>query len=213
VTAIETGDILRAELTIHWDQKTNVTRTEIGDLPDELGASESAGPADPAPRHGERDRHALEQELLDQMASWSPRDRGHMFKSWHRHALSLVHLNVLTAIEAGGPISMKRLSEAMDVTDASATGIVDRMEKRGLVERRHATEDRRVVLVHLTEAGRAVFSQMAEHRRETLRLVLSELTDDEVSALLVGMKALKAARARVVAAEYAAQALASPPTA
>ena len=75
-------------------------------------------------------RSALERELLDEMTAWSPRDRGGAFKTWHRHALSLVHLNVLTALEAEGPLSMSRLAEAMDVSDASATGIVDRMEKR-----------------------------------------------------------------------------------
>src|ERR1035437_9982905 len=101
-------------------------------------------------------RADLERELLEEMTSWAPQDRGGVFKAWHRHSLSLVHLNVLTALEAEGPLAMKRLAEAMDVSDASATGIVDRMEKRGLVERRHGTEDRRVVLVHRTPAGEQV---------------------------------------------------------
>lgn len=146
-------------------------------------------------------RQALERELLDEMTGWSARDRGGVFKSWHRHALSLVHLNVLTALEAEGPLSMKRLAEAMDVSDASATGIVDRMEKRGLVERRHGTDDRRVVRVHATEAGAQVFRDMAEHRRSVLSRVLAELTEDEMAALLVGMRAIHAARRRVFQTE------------
>jgi DNA-binding MarR family transcriptional regulator len=146
-------------------------------------------------------RQALERELLDEMTGWSARDRGGVFKSWHRHALSLVHLNVLTALEAEGPLSMKRLAEAMDVSDASATGIVDRMEKRGLVERRHGTDDRRVVLVHATEAGAQVFRDMAEHRRSVLSRVLAELTEDEMAALLVGMRAIHAARRRIFQTE------------
>ncbi|MGZ6265303.1 MAG: MarR family winged helix-turn-helix transcriptional regulator [Candidatus Limnocylindrales bacterium] len=143
------------------------------------------------------DRATLERELLDEMTSWSPRDRGGVFKSWHRHALSLVHLNVLSAIEAEGPLSMTRLSEALDVSDASATGIVDRMEKRGLVERMHGTDDRRVVLVHPTAAGRQVFIDMAAHRRERLSEVLAELTADEIAALLIGIRAIHAARKRI----------------
>lgn len=145
-------------------------------------------------------RSALERELLDEMAVWSPRDRGGAFKAWHRHALSLVHLNVLTALETEGPLAMKRLAELMDVSDASATGIVDRMEKRGLVERRHGTTDRRVVLVHPTSAGVQVFSEMAAHRRGMLSRVLAELSEDEMASLLVGMRAIHAARRRLVAA-------------
>src|ERR1035437_3723862 len=147
------------------------------------------------------DRQSLERELLDEMTAWSPRDRGGMFKTWHRHALSLVHLNVLTALEAEGPLPMRRLAEAMDVSDASATGIVDRMEKRGFVERRHATGDRRVVLVYPTEAGGRIFSDMAERRRDALSKVLTELSAEEMAALLIGMRALHAARHRVIAAD------------
>lgn len=149
---------------------------------------------------GPAGRSTLERELLEEMTAWSPRDRGGAFTTWHRHALSLVHLNVLTALETEGPLAMKRLAELMDVSDASATGIVDRMEKRGLVERRHGTADRRVVLVHPTSAGMQVFSQMAAHRRGMLSKVLAELSEDEMASLLVGMRAILAARRRLVAA-------------
>jgi len=147
------------------------------------------------------DRAALERELLDEMTSWSTRDRGPAFKTWHRHALSLVHLNVLSELESEGPLSMRRLAEAMDVSDASATGIVDRMEKRGLVERRHDAGDRRVVLVYIADAGRRVFSDMAAHRRELLANLLGQLDEAEMSALLTGIRAIHAAKARAVARE------------
>ena len=156
------------------------------------------------------DRRALERELLEEMTAWSPRDRNGAFKTWHRHALSLVHLNVLTALEAEGPLSMRHLAEAMDVSDASATGIVDRMEKRGLVERRHGTDDRRQVLVHPTPAGAQVFSDMAAHRRSALAKVLAELTEEELAALLTGMRAIHAAKARVLAATEAGSEVAQP---
>jgi DNA-binding MarR family transcriptional regulator len=145
------------------------------------------------------DRQTLERELLDEMTAWTPRDRGGAFKAWHRHALSLVHLTVLTTLELEGPLAMKRLAETLDVSDASATGIVDRMAKRGLVERKHGTDDRRVVLVHPTEAGKTIFEDMAARRREVMARVIGELTGDEIEALLVGMRAIQAARGRVLA--------------
>jgi MarR family 2-MHQ and catechol resistance regulon transcriptional repressor len=155
------------------------------------------------------DRAALERELLDEMTSWSSRDRGPAFKTWHRHALSLVHLNVLFELESEGPLSMRRLAEAMDVSDASATGIVDRMEKRGLVERRHDAEDRRVVLVDIADAGRRIFGDMADRRRELLANLLGQLNDTEMSALLIGMRAIHAATATAVADEPGTDAVAS----
>jgi DNA-binding MarR family transcriptional regulator len=146
---------------------------------------------------GRSNRAALEEEVLAELTSWSPRERHGVFRAWHRHALSLVHLNVLTVLESEGPLSMKSLAEAMDVSDASATGIVDRMEKRGLVERRHSTEDRRQVNVHIAEAGRQVFRDMEAKRREIHRRVLAELTEEDLIAARNGLRAVKAARARV----------------
>jgi DNA-binding MarR family transcriptional regulator len=179
------GDILNVMQNIPVAQSTT------------SGAEPEPGPA-AAPLSG---RSALEHELLEEMTAWSPRDRGGVFKTWHRHALSLVHLNVLTALETDGPLAMKRLAELMDVSDASATGIVDRMEKRGLVERRHGTADRRVVLVHPTSAGAGIFTDIAAHRRTMLQQVLADLTEDEMAALLVGMRAIHAARRRLMTAE------------
>jgi DNA-binding MarR family transcriptional regulator len=168
------------------------------------GAGPAADQPDcPTPTAGS-DRATLELELLDEMSAWFTHDRSGVFKKWHRHALSLVHLNVLNALEAEGPLSMRRLAEEMDVSDASATGIVDRMEKRSLVERRHGTADRRVVLVYPTDTGAQVFRDMAAHRREALTKVLAELTGPDMAALLTGMRAIKVARSAVIERELAA---------
>lgn len=151
-------------------------------------------------------RYAVEAELL----AWNPREFIAAFRRWHHDAFSLVHLNVLTILESDGPLAMSRLAEALDVSVASATGIVDRMEKRGLVERRRSESDRRVVLVHSTDRGKAVFTRIDERRREGLRRVLVKLDEEELRALLVGHRALRTARAEL-ASEPAAETPAAPP--
>jgi len=122
------------------------------------------------------------------------------FKAWHRGALSLVHLNVVSVIEAEGPLSMSRLAEALDVSVASVTGIIGRMEERGLVERRHGEADRRVVLVHLTDAGGRLFQEVEEHRREGLARLLEQLTDEQLAGFLAGLRVLRSAHAEMIAA-------------
>ena len=121
------------------------------------------------------------------------------FRAWHRGALSLVHLNVLTMIEAEGPMSMGRLAEALDISVASATGIVCRMTARGVVERRHDADDRRVVQVHLTPAGSHIFQALEQRHRERLAQLLDHLGDDEMAGFLLGLRALHAARSRIAA--------------
>jgi DNA-binding MarR family transcriptional regulator len=138
-------------------------------------------------------------ELIGIMLPWDPRERSGAFKAWLRGSLSLVHLHVLTTLETEGPLPMSHLADALDVSVASATGIVDRMEQRGLVERRHGESDRRIVQVHVTDAGRDVFQAIDAQRRTHFTTVLERLTDDELASLLVGLRATRAARAAITA--------------
>jgi DNA-binding MarR family transcriptional regulator len=145
--------------------------------------------------------------VIDELTNWNPRERMGMFRKWLAGSLSIVQLHVLTVLEASGPVPMGKLADALDVSVASATGIVDRMEQRGLVERRGDEADRRVVVVHATDAGLAVFKDLAKMRQAGLVNILERLTNDELKALLIGLRAMSKARAAQLAeAEAAMQA-------
>lgn len=151
-------------------------------------------------------RQQLHDALLDELTAWGPGDRVRMFKRWHQGAFSLINLMVLTTLESGGPRSMSGLAEALDVSVASVTGIIDRMESRGLVERSHATADRRVILVGLTPRGRDVFDEVDARRRERLERLLDRMTTRERAGLLMGMRAMRRAAEVLRADGEAAQA-------
>jgi DNA-binding MarR family transcriptional regulator len=163
-----------------------------------LNSSQAASPAS--------ERKRVVKELLDELTSWNPRERHDEFRTWLAGSLSLVHLHVLNVLEGEGPLAMSRLAEALDVSVASATGIVDRLEQRGLVERHRGLEDRRVILVRPTAAGEAVFTDLAKRRRAGLVRLLAELTDEELAASLVGFRAMRRARGVLVAERKAAAA-------
>ena len=168
---------------------------------DQTAPAEDTPPADEAAPTGTGPAgtpRPISDELLDELTAWPPRDRAGMFRNWHRGALSLVQLNVVAVLEAEGTLPMSRLADELDVSVASATGIVDRMERRGLVERRHATDDRRVVAVHLTELGAGIFRDLAAHRREHLARMLGELTEEELAGFLKGIRAIRTARQRLI---------------
>jgi DNA-binding MarR family transcriptional regulator len=174
-----------------------------------------ARPPSSAPLAAET-RAALADDLIDELAGWSPTDRLRAFTKWHQGSLSLVQLIVLTILESRGPLPMSRLAETLDVSDASATGIVDRMEKRGLVERGDDPNDRRVVLVRLTPEGAGIFRDHQQQRRGRLAMLVDRLSDDELGGLLLGLRGLRAAvvamHAAVGDAEAAAPDAGGPPT-
>jgi len=67
--------------------------------------------------------------------------------------LSPAQCHVLHLIEPGHPLPMRTLAETLSCDASNVTGLVDRLEERGLVERRPSPEDRRVKVLRLTPAG------------------------------------------------------------
>jgi DNA-binding MarR family transcriptional regulator len=80
------------------------------------------------------------------------------------------------------PMSMGTAAEALRCDASNLTGIVDRLEKRGLVERRTLATDRRVKELVLTDAGREVLGRLEE--LVTAAPGLSDLAGDEQDALI-----------------------------
>jgi DNA-binding MarR family transcriptional regulator len=147
--------------------------------------------------HTVENRSRLIDELLDELTSHTPAEMMRHMRRWPAGPLSLVHLNVLILLAEEGPMPMRALADALDVSQASTTGIADRMEQRGLVERLRDDEDRRVVRVALTDAGRQLIAGITTERRGHLSDLLENLSDDELAALLRGSRALRQARDRV----------------
>ncbi len=67
--------------------------------------------------------------------------------------LAPAQLNALRRLEPGRPVSMRELAAALGCDSSNVTGIVDRLEQQGLVERRTCAHDRRVKLLEVTAAG------------------------------------------------------------
>jgi DNA-binding MarR family transcriptional regulator len=143
------------------------------------------------------ERGRLAEATLEELTRIDPGGMVRAIRRWSHGRLSLVHLHVLMLLRDDG-IAMRAIADALDVSQASATGIVDRMEERGLVVRKRDANDRRVVNVSLTPAGQAVIAGIATERREGLAKLLEELSDDELAALLHGSQALRRAREQLL---------------
>jgi MarR family transcriptional regulator, organic hydroperoxide resistance regulator len=76
--------------------------------------------------------------------------------------LSPAQCHVLHLIEPGQPIPMGRLAETLGCDASNVTGLVDRLESRGLVRRRPSDDDRRVKVLELTPTGSRLRTLLVE---------------------------------------------------
>ncbi|WP_086792612.1 MarR family winged helix-turn-helix transcriptional regulator [Streptomyces thermovulgaris] len=97
------------------------------------------------------------------------------------HALTGAQARLLSLLSLE-PLPMRKLAQKLKCEPSNVTGIMDRLEARGLVERRPAPSDRRVKLAAATQKGR----QVAQELREGLRFArepLAALSEEERLAL------------------------------
>lgn len=109
----------------------------------------------------------------------------------------MAHLHLMTLLEQSGPLTMGRVAELLGSGLPTATGLVTRMEERGLVERFRDTDDRRVVLVRLTEGGLGELRELQAARRQRLGLAIQELSESEQLGLLASIRSLRSAFERI----------------
>lgn len=104
---------------------------------------------------------------------------------WHALVSGMTHTGRLEGLQrqqfwvlgalSHGPRRMGELAECANTTQPSLTGIVDRLEERGLVERRRSPDDRRVVEVALTPEGTVEMRRAHDTMLATLETALEPL--------------------------------------
>ena len=94
------------------------------------------------------------------------------------------YILVLSILEQSSRMTMSVLADSASIPLSTATGIVDRLVEDELVTRRRAKEDRRLVVVELTERGRKLVQYHRELRKEVFSRLLSELNEAEKRELL-----------------------------
>jgi DNA-binding MarR family transcriptional regulator len=141
----------------------------------------------PALTDAARDMDALDLDLASLAVRLMDRTKQDVREVADADGLSVAQLDVLRRLRHHGPTPMRRLAEQMNCEASNLTGLVDRLEHRGLVERRTDPGDRRVRLLALTDAGTRMSQEswVAVARRCALtalaperRAVLAELLRD-----------------------------------
>ncbi|MCW2954243.1 MAG: transcriptional regulator, MarR family [Conexibacter sp.] len=79
-------------------------------------------------------------------------------------------------------VTAGRLAKLAELTPASVTSLLDHAEQEGIVERTRSEEDRRVVLVSLTDAGRALLDSKRGRWRASWGGALGDLPDEDLAA-------------------------------
>jgi len=100
-----------------------------------------------------------------------------------RFGLTGPQLTVVKMLESLGDLSLSSLSDHIKARNNTVTGIIDRMQREGLVKRERSETDRRVIFIRLTERGRQLARSIEVEPMEIFRQALESLPEDDVQQL------------------------------
>jgi MarR family 2-MHQ and catechol resistance regulon transcriptional repressor len=140
----------------------------------------------------------LEQDTQDALRAWIALARAHNAVSAvasadvARHGLTGAEFGVLEVLHHRGPLLLSEVQRRILVSSGGITYLVDRLEKRGLVERRECSEDRRARYAALTAEGEALVAAIFPEHAEAIRQAFAALSPDDTRQLTRLLRALRA---------------------
>jgi DNA-binding MarR family transcriptional regulator len=100
-----------------------------------------------------------------------------------RLGISMAQLHILYTLQRSGEMPMSRLADHLNVSVSNATGLIDRIEERGFIERRRVAEDRRIVLIRVTDAGRRMLDEVDAVSTDLLRGVFGRIGRSQLAVV------------------------------
>ena len=136
--------------------------------------------------------------IHDMIAGFRCAGTGRLVKA----GVSMTHMHVMWLLQHHGDLPMSRMAEFLDVSFSNATGIVDRMEERGLVERVRVPDDRRVVLVRIAQSGIQAIEEIEAVKQDRLQAILGHLDAPQLDRLAAALDDIRAAVLEELGPDY-----------
>ncbi len=109
---------------------------------------------------------------------------------WLHLDLTITQLKGLFLLADSGALIVGRVAELLGIGRPAASILVDGLVQLGLVERAEDPADRRRTIVRLSARGRELVLQLQQGERRVMRALLDRLADDDLAALVKGLRAL-----------------------
>lgn len=117
--------------------------------------------------------------------------RTSMRKRFENMGITMPQGLVIGQLVRNGEMKITDLGRDLNLTNSTVSGIVDRLEKQQLVERRRSEEDRRIVYVRLTPNFKEIFRGVYKKAEDNFADLLSPATPEELEKIMEGLSVLE----------------------
>lgn len=133
------------------------------------------------------DKAQLIKEIVEHQRRINRDMRQRTLDTWMELNLTVPQLRSLFFIANQRSTNFTKLASALGVTPSNVTGIIDRLVEQGLVSRQENPEDRRMLILRVTDKGESVTTSLRERRASHMSEILTHLSLEELNSVLNGL--------------------------
>lgn len=111
--------------------------------------------------------------------------------SLNKHSLTEQQWRIMRTLAQNGDMESHQLADMVCILKPSMTGILNRMERDGLITKRRAEHDQRRIYVSITDNGRSIYDSMIREVERNHRRLLKKFDKDKLTQLLALLDELK----------------------
>lgn len=135
--------------------------------------------------------HQFERDLLFLLHDVARLLRVDADKRARAHGMTRAQWGILLWLDRQPGISQKELAELLEVEPITVARLIDRLEARGMVERRPDPKDRRIWRLHLRPPARDVLHEINLQRAEMTRMVAEGIDEDTLDTMTEALQRMK----------------------
>ncbi|MBC2696232.1 MAG: MarR family transcriptional regulator [Desulfobacteraceae bacterium] len=107
-----------------------------------------------------------------------------------KYRVSAPQLNCILSLYENGPLPPSQIAKHIMVKSSTVTGIVDRLEQKGLVKRFRNSPDRRIITIELTDSGKNLAKNAPPPIQQKIIDGLKKLSKDELDQIILPLTKL-----------------------
>mgnify|MGYP001029008395 FL=1 len=107
-----------------------------------------------------------------------------------QYHITAAQLNCVLALYENGPLPPSQIAKHMMVKSSTVTGVIDRLELKGLVIRARNSADRRIITIQLTEHGERLAANAPPPIQQKIIDGMKKLSDAEIEQIVSALTRL-----------------------
>jgi MarR family transcriptional regulator, transcriptional regulator for hemolysin len=137
-------------------------------------------------------------ELFDELSAFNRKLRAGFDALVRERGMTLARARVFFALSKRDGINQRELADELELETPTLVRILDAMEAQKFIERRNAASDRRVKLIHTTEAGKVIAAEIDALATSVRADILEGISDEDRAVALKVIRAMAANLQNVV---------------